>query len=139
MADNIYSFADDFDPEEFKDVMRRFREHEKRKEAMKKHPTAETAAGNAAKATENTKATTKKRRLSTETNDFLGLAVFRFFFIVIPLALLFTGIAVVPAVEAIFNTEIGFWTAFFLLMTIRWLILQPRNNIFLWKAYEESR
>ena len=83
--------------------------------------------------------TTRKNRLSDETSDYLGLAVFRFFFIVVPLALLLTGIAVVPAVEAIFNTEIGFWTAFFLLMTIRWLILQPRNNLFLWKLYEEVR
>lgn len=125
MADDIYNFADDLEPEDFRDVQRRFRAHEERKEAMKKHP-----AG--------TKATAKKR-LSAETSDFFGLAVFRFFFIVIPLALLLTGIAVVPAIEAIFNTEIGYWTAFFFLMTIRWLILQPRNNVFLWKAYEESR
>lgn len=127
MADDIYSFHEDFEPEDFEDVQRRFRAYEDRKEAMKDHP-----------ATNATKATPKKR-LSAETSDFLGLAVFRFFFIVIPLALLLTGIAVVPAIEAIFNTEIGYWTAFFLLMTIRWLILQPRNNIFLWKAYEESR
>lgn len=123
MTDNIYSFAEDFDPEEFKDVMRRFRDHEARKEAMKKHPAGK-------------KTTTP--RLSDETNPYLGMAVFRFIFVILPLALLLTGIAVVPATEAIFNTEIGFWTAFFLLMTIRWLILQPRNNLFLWKLYEQK-
>ena len=82
---------------------------------------------------------TNPPRLSDETNTYLGLAIFRFIFVILPLALLLTGIAVVPAVEAIFNTEIGYWTAFFLLMTIRWLILQPRNNASLWKAYEEVR
>ena len=89
------------------------------------------------KTTKATKA--NPARLSDETNTSLGLAVFRFIFIILPLALLLTGIAVVPATEAIFNTEIGFWTAFFLLMTIRWLILQPRNSNFLWKIYEEGR
>ena len=126
MADDIYTVAEDFDPEDFKYTMRQFRAYEARKEAMKKHPSG-------------TKTTPKKRRLSDETNDYLGLSVFRFFFVVVPLALLLTGIAVVPAIEAIFNTEISYWTAFFLLMTIRWLILQPRNNTFLWKVYEESR
>lgn len=125
MADDIYTVAEDFDPEDFKYTMRQFRAYEARKEAMKEHPA--------------TKTTSKKRRLSSETNDYLGLSVFRFFFVVVPLALLLTGIAVVPAIEAIFNTEIGYWTAFFLLMTIRWLTLQPRNNTFLWKVYEESR
>ena len=125
MADDIYTVAEDFDPEDFKYTMRRFRAYEARKEAMKEHPA--------------TKTTAKKRRLSSETSDYVGLAVFRFLFIVVPLALLFTGIAAVPAIEAIFNTEIGFWTTFFLLMTIRWLILQPRNNTYLWKILEESR
>ena len=106
--------------------MRRFRD-EGREEAMKKHPSGKTAAE-----------TTTKNRLSDETNTYLGMAVFRFIFVILPLALLLTGIAVVPATEAIFNTEIGFWTAFFLLMTIRWLILQPRNNLFLWKLYEQK-
>lgn len=96
------------------------------------NPAVETAAGNAAKATR-----AAPPRLSDETNTYLGLTVFRFLFVVIPLALLLTGIAVVPAVEAIFSTEIGYWTAFFFLMTIRWLILQPRNNLFLWKIYEQ--
>lgn len=126
MNDDIYSFDKDFEPGDFEDVQRRFRDHEDRKETMKKHP-----------AGKDTK--TNPPRLSDETNTYLGLAIFRFFFIILPLALLFTGIAVVPATEAIFNTEIGFWTAFFLLMTIRWLILQPRNNHFLWKLYGERR
>lgn len=124
MDDYSYSFNKDLDPEEFRNAMRRFRD-EGREEAMKKHPAGKT--------------TPKKRRLSDETNDYLSLAVFRFLFVVIPLALLFTGIAVVPAIEAIFNTEIGYWTAFFFLMTIRWLTLQPRNSTFLWKIYEEGR
>lgn len=115
MSDDIYSFHEDFKPEDFDDVQRRFKE----REAKKKHP-----AGS-------------KNRLSSETSDYLGLAVFRFLFVVVPLALLLTGIAVVPAIEAIFHTEIGYWTAFFLLMAIRWLILQPRNSVFLWKAHEE--
>ena len=118
MSNNI--FSEDFNAGEFEDVQRRFREHEDRKKAMKKHPA-------------------RTPQLSDETNTYLGLAIFRFIFVIIPLALLLTGIAVVPAVEAIFNTEIGFWTAFFLLMTLRWLILQPRNSNFLWKIYEESR
>lgn len=125
MTDDIYSFDKDFEPGDFEDVQRRFRDHEDRKEAMKKHP-----AGKGTK--------TNPPHLSDETNTYLGMAIFRFIFVTIPLALLLTGIAVVPATEAIFNTEIGFWTAFFLLMTIRWLILQPRNNLFLWKLYEQK-
>lgn len=125
MSNDIYSFDKDFEPEDFDELQRRFRDHEDREEAMKKHP-----------AGKDTK--TNPPRLSDETNTYLGMAVFRFIFVILPLALLLTGIAVVPATEAIFNTEIGFWTAFFLLMTIRWLILQPRNNLFLWKLYEQK-
>lgn len=121
--DNFYTFDEYSERKAFDELQRRFRDHEDREEAMKKHP-----AGKG----------TKTPRLSDETNTYLGLAIFRFFFIILPLALLLTGIAVVPATEAIFNTEIGFWTAFFLLMTIRWLILQPRNNLFLWKLYEQK-
>ena len=117
MSNNI--FPENFDSGDFDDMQRRFRAYEARKEAPKTAP--------------------KKRRLSSETSDYVGLAVFRFLFIIIPLALLFAGIAVVPATEAIFNTEIGYWTAFFLLLTIRWLILQPRSNAYLWKILEESR
>ena len=113
MSNNI--FSENFDSGDFDDMQRRIRA----REAPKTAP--------------------KKRRLSSETSDYVGLAVFRFLFIIIPLALLFAGIAVVPATEAIFNTEIGYWTAFFLLLTIRWLILQPRSNAYLWKILEESR
>ena len=127
MADDIYSFDKDFDPVEFRNVMRRFRD-EAREDAMKKHPASKTA-------TENT----TKSLLSDEMNTYLSLTIFKFLFVTIPLALLFTGIAVVPAIEAIFSTEIGYWTAFFFLMTIRWLILQPRNSTFLEKVYEEGR
>lgn len=122
MADDIYSFHEDFD-KDFEDVMRRFSAREARKEAMKKHPAGKTATE-----------TTTKNRLSDEASAYLGLTILWFFFVTIPLALLFAGIAVVPATEAIFNTEIGFWTAFFLLMTLRWLIPRPRNNAFTGKG-----
>ena len=115
MSDNLYDFAEDFEPEDFDDVQRRFRTREERM-----------------------KGRTPPSRLSSETTDNLGLAVFRFLFVVVPLALLLTGIAVVPATEAIFNVEIGYWTAFFLLMTIRWLSLQPSNNVFLWKINQRG-
>lgn len=122
MADDIYSFHEDFD-KDFEDVQRRFRAHEDRKEAMKKHPAGKTSTE-----------TTTKNRLSDEASAYLGLTVLWFFFVTIPLALLFAGLAVVPVTEAIFNTEIGFWTAFFLLMTLRWLIPRPRNNAFIGKG-----
>lgn len=119
MSDNLYNFADDFEPEDFDDVERRFRERYSRKN----HP-----AGSKAKTT----------RLSDETNAYIGLHVLKFLFVILPLALLLTGIAVVPAIEAIFHTEIGYWTAFFLLMTIRWLILQPRNGHLLRELSEQK-
>lgn len=120
MNDDLYNFAEDFEPEDFDDVQRRFRERESRKN----HP-----AGSK---------TTAKNRLSDETNAYIGLHVLKFLFVIIPLTLLFTGIAVVPAIEAIFKTEIGYWTAFFLLMTIRWLILQPRNGLLLRNLSEQK-
>lgn len=123
--DNFYTFDEYSERKAFDELQRRFRDHEDREEAMKKHPAGKDTKAN-------------PPRLSDETNTYLGMAVFRFIFVILPLALLLTGIAVVPATEAIFNTEIGFWTAFFLLMTIRWLILQPRNNLFLWKLYEQK-
>ena len=123
--DNFYTFDEYSERKAFDELQRRFRDHEDREEAMKKHP-----AGKGTK--------TNPPHLSDETNTYLGMAIFRFLFVILPLALLLTGIAVVPATEAIFNTEIGFWTAFFLLMTIRWLILQPRNSLFLWKLYEQK-
>lgn len=121
MTDDIYSFHEDFD-KDFNNVMRRFRD-EAREDAMRKHPAGKTATE-----------TTTKNRLSDEASAYLGLTILWFFFITIPLALLFAGLAVVPVTEAIFNTEIGFWTAFFLLMTLRWLIPRPRNNAFLGKG-----
>ena len=123
--DNFYTFDEYSERKAFNELQRRFRDHEDGEEAVK------NPAGKS-----DTK--TNPPRLSDETNTYLGMAVFRFIFVILPLALLLTGIAVVPATEAIFNTEIGFWTAFFLLMTIRWLILQPRNNLFLWKLYEQK-
>lgn len=118
--DDFYTF-DEYS--EMKEFDRRLLEHESRKEAMNNHPAGKTTA---------------KNRLSDETNAYIGLHVLKFLFVIIPLTLLFTGIAVVPAIEAIFNTEIGYWTAFFLLMTIRWLILQPRNGLLLRNLSEQK-
>lgn len=109
MSNNI--FSEDFDSGDFDDVYRRASEREGRREAMK-----------------------KQKQLRSEASAYVGLSILWFFFVTIPLALLFAGIAVVPATEAIFNTEIGFWTAFFLLMTLRWLIPRPRNNAFIGKG-----
>lgn len=120
MSDDFYTF-DEYS--KMKEFDRRLLEHESRKEAMNNHP-----AGSKAKTT----------RLSDETNAYIGLHVLKFLFVIIPLTLLFTGIAVVPAIEAIFKTEIGYWTAFFLLMTIRWLILQPRNGLLLRNLSEQK-
>ena len=118
--DDFYTFDEYSEMKDFDDVQRRFRERESRKN----HP-----AGSK---------TTTKNRLSDETNSYIGLHVLKFLFVIIPLTLLFTGIAVVPAIEAIFKTEIGYWTAFFLLMTIRWLILQPRNGLLLRNLSEQK-
>lgn len=123
MADDIYNFDKDFDPVEFRNVMRRFRD-ECREEAMKKHPAGKSAAESASKTSPD------QKQLRNEASAYIGLAIVWFLFVTIPLALLFAGIAVVPATEAIFNTEIGYWTAFFLLLTLRWLIPRPRNNAF---------
>lgn len=118
--DDFYTF-DEYS--KMKEFDRRLLEHESRKEAMNNHPAGKT---------------TTKNRLSDETNAYIGLHVLKFLFVIIPLTLLFTGIAVVPAIEAIFKTEIGYWTAFFLLMTIRWLILQPRNGLLLRNLSEQK-
>lgn len=77
-----------------------------------------------------TSAASQQKQLRSEASAYVGLAIVWFFFITIPLALLFAGLAVVPVTEAIFNIEIGYWTAFFLLLTLRWLIPRPRNNAF---------
>lgn len=114
MTDNIYSFDKDFEPEDFEDVQRRFRDHEDRKETMKKHPAGKK---------------TTTQRVSDEASAYIGLVVLEFLFLTVPLALLLAGLVVVPVTEAIFNVEIGFWTAFLLLMTIRWLIPRPRKRV----------
>lgn len=119
MTDNIYSFDKDFEPEDFEDVQRRFRDHEDGEEAVKKHP-----AG---------KSTPKTPRVSNEASAYIGLSILWFFFVTIPLALLFAGLAVVPFTGAVFGTDLGFWTAFFVLATLRWLIPRPRNNAFIEK------
>lgn len=117
MDDNFYTLNEDFDPEDFKDVQRRFRKHEDRKEAMKKHP-----AG-----TKDTKTTPPE--VSDEAKTFVGASVFKFFFITIPMALLFAGLAVQPLFEAAWGIDLGFWTSFFVLATLRWLIPRPSKRI----------
>ena len=122
MTDDIYSFDEGFEPEDFEDVQRRFREYADRKETVKKHPAGKTATP----------------QLSDEANTYLGLAVFRFLFVTIPLALLFAGLAVQPLFETAWGIDLGFWTAFLLLMTLRWLIPRPRKAVPLEKLYEQK-
>lgn len=86
-------------------------------EAVKRHISA----------TKTTKA--NPARLTEEETARVGLAVLEFLFITVPLALLLAGLVVVPVTEAIFNAEIGFWTAFLLLLTLRWLIPRPRKSV----------
>ena len=107
--DDFYTF-DEYS--KMKEFDRRLLEHESRKEAMNNHP-----AG---------KATPPK--LSGEASTYLGLAIFKFLFVTSPLALVFAGLAVVPVTEAVFGTDLGFWTAFFLVMALRWLIPRPRKQ-----------
>ena len=114
MSDDIYSFDEGVKPEDFKDVQRRFREHEARKEAMKKHPASKT---------------TTKNRLSDEANAYIGTSVFKFIFVTTPLAMLFAVLAVQPLLETAWGVDLGFWTAFFLLMALRWLIPRPRRRV----------
>ena len=107
MSNNI--FSENFDSGDFDDLYRRFSEREARKEA--------------------TKISSDQKQLRNEASAYVGLAIVWFLFVTIPLALLFAGVAVVPATEAIFNAEIGFWTAFLLLLTLRWLIPRPRKSV----------
>lgn len=79
------------------------------------------------KYTEVTKTTTQ--RVSDEASAYIGLVVLEFLFVTIPLALLFAGLAVVPFTGAVFGTDLGFWTAFFVLGTLRWLIPRPRKRV----------
>ena len=112
--DNFYSFDKDLERKAFDDLWRHLHEGE----AMKKHP-----AG--------TKATKKTAtpRLSDEASTHIGLAVLEFLFVTVPLALLFAGLAVQPLLEAAWGIDLGFWTAFFVLATLRWLIPRPSKKI----------
>lgn len=108
MSNNI--FSDDF---------LSFDEYSK----MKKHPTDKT---------------TKTPRLSDEASTYAGLTIFKFFFVTIPLALLLAGLAVQPLFETAWGIDLGFWTAFLLLMTLRWLIPRPRKAVPLEKLYAKE-
>lgn len=104
MSNNI--FSDDF---------LSFDEYSK----MKKHSTGKT---------------TKTPRVSDEASAYIGLVVLEFLFVTVPLALLFAGLAVVPFTGAVFGTDLGFWTAFFVLGTLRWLIPRPRKSVLMRKG-----
>ena len=119
--DNFYTFDEYSERKAFDELQRRFRDNEDREEAMKKHPAGKTTKANPA-------------RLTEEETARVGLAVLEFLFLTIPLALLFAGLVVVPVTEAIFNAEIGFWTAFLLLLTLRWLIPRPRKSVLIRKG-----
>lgn len=123
MTDDTYSLDEYQSLKKHKDAMRRIRD-EAREEAMKKHPAGKT---------------TTKNRLSDEASTYLGLTIFKFFFITIPLALLFAGLAVQPLFEAAWGTQLGFWTAFFSLSALRWLIPRPSKKVPLEKIYGEGR
>ena len=117
--DNFYTF-DEYS--KMKEFDRRLLEHESRKEAMNNHPAGKSTPP----------------KLSDETNTYIGLAVLKFLFVTIPLALLFAGLAVVPVTEAVFGTDLGFWTAFFLLLALRWLIPQSPKSVFMEKVSEKK-
>ena len=119
--DNFYTFDEYSERKAFDELQRRFRDNEDREEAMKKHPAGKTTK-------------TTQPRVSDEASAYIGLVVLEFLFLTVPLALLLAGLVVVPVTEAIFNTEIGFWTAFLLLMTLRWLIPRPRKRVLMRKG-----
>lgn len=110
--DNFYTFDEYSERKAFNELQRRFRDHEDGEEAAK----------------------TTTPRVSDEASVYIGLVVLEFLFLTVPLALLLAGLVVVPVTEAIFNTEIGFWTAFLLLMTIRWLIPRRRKRVLIRKG-----
>lgn len=99
-----------------------FDEYSKMKKAMENHPAGKDTPP----------------KLSDETNTYIGLAVLKFLFVTIPLALLFAGLAVVPFTGAVFGTDLGFWTAFFVLATLRWLIPRSRKQVPLEKLYAKK-
>ena len=78
------------------------------------------------------------KRLSDEASTYAGLTIFKFFFVTIPLGLMLAGLAVQPLFEAAWGVDLGFWTAFLLLMTLRWLIPRPRKAVPLEKLYEQK-
>ena len=117
MSNNIFSddfniSAENFNSEDFKEEQRRIRA----REAMKKNSTGKTAKTNSSE-------------LSDEAKTFVGAGIFNFFFVTIPLALLFAGLAVQPLFEAAWGIDLGFWTAFFVLAALRWLIPRPSKRI----------
>ena len=114
--DNFYTFDEYSERKAFNELQRRFRDHEDGEETMKKHPAGKSA----------TKTT---QRVSDEASAYIGLVVLEFLFVTVPLALLFAGLAVVPFTGAVFGTDLGFWTAFFVLGTLRWLIPRPRKRV----------
>lgn len=118
--DNFYTFDEYSERKAFDELQRRFRDHEDGEEAVKKHPAGTKAV--------------PKNRLTEEETAHVGLAVFKFLFVTIPLALLFAGLAVVPFTGAVFGTDLGFWTAFFVLATLRWLIPRPRKSVLIRKG-----
>jgi len=121
--DDFYTFDEYSERKAFDELQRRFRDNEDREETMKKHPAGKIA----------TKAV-PSNRLTEEEKAHAGLAVLKFVFVTIPLALLFAGLAVVPFTGAVFGTDLGFWTAFFVLGTLRWLIPRPRKQVFMQKG-----
>ena len=119
--DNFYTFDEYSERKAFNELQRRFRDHEDGEETMKKHPAGKSA----------TKTT---QRVSDEASAYIGLVVLEFLFVTVPLALLFAGLAVVPFTGAVFGTDLGFWTAFFVLATLRWLIPRPRKRVLMRKG-----
>ena len=97
-----------------------FDEYSKMKKAMNNHPAGKSTPP----------------KLSDEASAYIGgLVVLKFLFVTVPLALLFAGLAVVPFTGAVFGTDLGFWTAFFVLATLRWLIPRPRKQAPLEELY----
>ena len=121
--DDLYTFDEYSERKAFDELQRRFSDNEDREETMKKHPAGKSATK-----------TVPSNRLTDETNTYIGLTVFKFLFVTIPLALLFAGLAVVPFTGAVFGTDLGFWTAFFVLGTLRWLIPRPRKRVLMRKG-----
>ena len=121
--DNFYTFDEYSERKAFDELQRRFSDNEDREETMKKHPAGKSATK-----------TVPSNRLTDETNTYIGLTVVKFLFVTIPLALLFAGLAVVPFTGAVFGTDLGFWTAFFVLGTLRWLIPRPRKSVLMRKG-----